>query len=161
MIVTMLGSCIAACIRDPVIHLGGMNHFLLPEARPGNGAPPRGPVRRRRDGAADQRDPPARRRRRRLEVKVFGGANVIEMSSSYPIGKHNVEFVEPSSGPKDRGGGQAPGRHLARRIHYFPSTGRVKMRLLKRTADRTLFTANATMTEKSTPAIGGSIELFQ
>jgi len=27
---TVLGSCIAACIRDPQSGVGGMNHFLLP-----------------------------------------------------------------------------------------------------------------------------------
>ena len=30
-ITTVLGSCIAACIRDPATHIGGMNHFMLPE----------------------------------------------------------------------------------------------------------------------------------
>ena len=27
---TILGSCVAACVRDPVAGVGGMNHFLLP-----------------------------------------------------------------------------------------------------------------------------------
>ena len=30
-IMTVLGSCIAACIWDPHLHIGGMNHFMLPE----------------------------------------------------------------------------------------------------------------------------------
>ena len=30
-LVTILGSCVAACIRDPVTGLGGMNHFMLPQ----------------------------------------------------------------------------------------------------------------------------------
>lgn len=30
---TTLGSCVAACLRDPVLKIGGMNHFLLPEGR--------------------------------------------------------------------------------------------------------------------------------
>ncbi len=29
-ITTILGSCVAACIRDPAAGVGGMNHFLLP-----------------------------------------------------------------------------------------------------------------------------------
>ena len=29
-ITTLLGSCVAACINDPVARVGGMNHFLLP-----------------------------------------------------------------------------------------------------------------------------------
>ena len=31
MITTVLGSCISVCIRDKAIHIGGMNHFMLPE----------------------------------------------------------------------------------------------------------------------------------
>src|SRR5262245_10217373 len=32
---TVLGSCISACIRDPIIGVGGMNHFMLPEPKEG------------------------------------------------------------------------------------------------------------------------------
>ena len=32
MLVTVLGSCVAACIRDPIAGVGGMNHFMLPES---------------------------------------------------------------------------------------------------------------------------------
>ena len=31
MIVTVLGSCVSACIRDRVSGIGGMNHFMLPD----------------------------------------------------------------------------------------------------------------------------------
>jgi chemotaxis protein CheD len=31
LIVTVLGSCVSACIRDRVTGLGGMNHFMLPD----------------------------------------------------------------------------------------------------------------------------------
>jgi chemotaxis protein CheD len=31
MLVTVLGSCVSACVRDPYTGLGGMNHFMLPE----------------------------------------------------------------------------------------------------------------------------------
>ena len=40
-LVTVLGSCIAACIRDPVLRIGGMNHFMLPDGNVGDGAPAR------------------------------------------------------------------------------------------------------------------------
>ena len=30
---TVLGSCISACIRDPIVGVGGMNHFMLPEPK--------------------------------------------------------------------------------------------------------------------------------
>ena len=35
-LVTVLGSCVAACIRDPLLKLGGMNHFLLPSLSRGS-----------------------------------------------------------------------------------------------------------------------------
>ena len=31
LIVTVLGSCVSACIRDRVSGVGGMNHFMLPD----------------------------------------------------------------------------------------------------------------------------------
>ena len=33
MLTTILGSCVAMCLRDPVARIGGMNHFLLPSGR--------------------------------------------------------------------------------------------------------------------------------
>ena len=31
-LVTVLGSCVAACIRDRISGIGGMNHFMLPDS---------------------------------------------------------------------------------------------------------------------------------
>ena len=39
MITTVLGSCVAVCLQDPVARIGGMNHFLLAEPTPGNVTP--------------------------------------------------------------------------------------------------------------------------
>lgn len=90
-LVTVLGSCVAACIRDPLLKLGGMNHFLLPDGNVGDGAPARygsyamelliNDLLKR--GAA----------RNRLEAKVFGGANVLKGFTSNPVGTRNAEFV--------------------------------------------------------------------
>ena len=33
LLVTVLGSCVAACIRDQKSGIGGMNHFMLPDSR--------------------------------------------------------------------------------------------------------------------------------
>lgn len=41
MLVTVLGSCVSACIRDPVAEVGGMNHFMLPNRAAATGARPR------------------------------------------------------------------------------------------------------------------------
>ncbi|HEY0281598.1 MAG TPA: hypothetical protein VGC27_03120, partial [Rhizomicrobium sp.] len=86
---TILGSCIAACIRDPDAGIGGMNHFLLPN---GNG----------RDREARCYGVNAMELlindilkhggdRRRLEAKIFGGANVVTALSD--VGTRNVAFA--------------------------------------------------------------------
>jgi len=120
---TILGSCVAACIRDPVLHMGGMNHFLLPEGdiRDGggmrygvyamekliNGILSRGGV------------------RERLQAKLFGGANV--MASLSEVGTRNADFAErflQNEGIAIVGGdlrGTSP-----RRIQYWPASGRAR-----------------------------------
>jgi chemotaxis protein CheD len=135
---TVLGSCVAACLFDLSAGVGGMNHFMLP----GCGEGPAGP------GALDTRYGThamkllvdqllkAGARRERLAAKVFGGAAVIPGMTQLNIGQRNADFVleylEDSGVPvvaQDLGG------TLARRICYFPGSGRVAVRLLRREQD--------------------------
>lgn len=130
-IVTVLGSCVAACIRDPIARVGGMNHFMLPQnqtgawgndarsTRFGNFAMEKLINELIKAGAA----------RERMEIKVFGGGNVTETNNA--VGTDNAEFVLRyleaeglACAAQDLGG------VLPRRIHYYPSTGRVVRRLL-------------------------------
>lgn len=136
MISTILGSCVAACVRDPLIKVGGMNHFLLP----GNNM------------IMDRADSDAARygvfameslingvlklggRKDRLEIKVFGGGNVTNNSAA--IGSKNAGFIreflrkEGFSNFFENLEGEHP-----RRVHYYPATGKVMMRLLRRRED--------------------------
>jgi chemotaxis protein CheD len=73
-ITTVLGSCVAVCLHDPIAKIGGMNHFLLPlhvererSARFGTVAVPQLVEEVVRAGAS----------RAGLVAKVFGGASVI------------------------------------------------------------------------------------
>lgn len=93
-ITTVLGSCVAACIRDPKLGIGGMNHFVLPEPNTQSGAPVGGD--RARYGlhlmkalidALLERGAHARR----LEAKVFGGAS--PCNSYYNVGERNSNFA--------------------------------------------------------------------
>lgn len=130
-LVTVLGSCVAACIRDPASGIGGMNHFMLPHdsagkwgddqksARFGNFAMEQLINELIKAGCA----------RERMEIKVFGGGNVTDTANA--IGSENAEFVLnylKAEGLRyaaaDLGGTQP------RRIHYYPATGRVVRRLL-------------------------------
>jgi chemotaxis protein CheD len=81
---TILGSCVAACLRDPVAGVGGMNHFLLPgsaAAMTSGGDATRYGVHLMellingllKKGA----------RRDRLEAKIFGGAKTIASFSTW------------------------------------------------------------------------------
>jgi chemotaxis protein CheD len=90
---TLLGSCIAVCLFDPVSRAGGMNHFMLPRGRD--------------DGSADATRfgvhamdrlvtgvMKAGGQRRRLIAKVFGGAHVLDLKdSASAVPRQNIEFA--------------------------------------------------------------------
>jgi chemotaxis protein CheD len=137
MLVTVLGSCVSACIRDPETGFGGMNHFMLPAGddpnswggleagfRYGNFAMEKLINEVIKSGC----------RREDLEIKLFGGANVTNIQSD--VGERNIRFVRHylkneglRSIAEDLGGDQP------RRIHYMPETGKVQRLFLRRVDD--------------------------
>ena len=159
---TVLGSCVAACIRDPVAMVGGMNHFMLPGEVRGTWS---GATNEMRYGqfAMEKLINDIMRcggRRERLEVKLFGGANV--MHSSMKIGDSNAEFV--LSFMKTEGltiAAQDLGGDAARRINFFPLTGRVFRLELRRQPDVEVFETELSYRDRLRQQdVGGSIELF-
>jgi len=130
-VLTVLGSCVAACIRDPLLGIGGMNHFMLPSHNSGDWG---GDLKSTRFGnfameklinelikAGCKRD--------RMEIKVFGGANVTESSNA--VGSDNSAFmIRYLEAEGLRCAAQDLGGTLPRRINYYPATGRVVRRLL-------------------------------
>ena len=123
-VATVLGSCIAVCLRDPQIGVGGMNHFLLPK---NNGADANAGERYGDTAMEVLINGLLKRgaRRSNLEAKVFGGARVLSGATMLAIGDNNIsfvnEFLRVEGIPvvsKDVGGTRS------RRIHYQPSTGR-------------------------------------
>lgn len=160
MLVTVLGSCVSACIRDPVAHVGGMNHFLLP----GEGM--EGEM-----GAAARYGLFAMEslingiltnggRKERLEIKVFGGGNVTNNSAL--IGSKNARFIRDFL--KQEGYrliAEDLEGNLPRRLHYFPYTGKVMMRKLQRKEDMVVVEEEARYSRSivSKP-IEGDIDLF-
>ncbi len=162
MILTVLGSCVAACIRDPVAGVGGMNHFMLPESASGNWGNASASL--RYGNFAMERlinDLLCRGGKRgRLEVKVFGGAAMSEGGGA-DVGRRNADFVEAYLQAE---GLPITARHLrgrhARRVHYFPLTGRVLLRELQIEASEiSVAEAGYQAAIKSKPS-AGSIELF-
>ncbi|GGH10951.1 chemotaxis protein CheD [Silvibacterium dinghuense] len=87
---TLLGSCVAVCLRDPVSQVGGMNHILLPwssseahETRFGVHAMELLINETMKRGAL----------RSRLEAKAFGAANVLHVLQRPSVGEMNAAFV--------------------------------------------------------------------
>lgn len=161
MLATILGSCVSACVRDPALGIGGMNHFLLPG-----------------EGSAMMQNSEATRYgtfameslingilkaggcKERLEVKVFGGGNVINNSAR--IGSKNAAFIRQflhdeglAIVSEDLEG------DLPRRIHYFPHTGQVLMRKLYRKEDLVVAEDEAKYRKSlAVQPIEGEIDLF-
>lgn len=164
MLVTILGSCVAACIRDPHTGVGGMNHFMLPESMGvGGGWDTASDSMRYGNVAMERLINDILRRgglRQRLEIKVFGGANVLSGTSN--IGHRNADFVEqylaaeslPVAAHHLRG-------NLPRRVHYFPVTGKVMLLELPRT-ERDALVRNETVYKSKIQVepVAGSVELF-
>jgi chemotaxis protein CheD len=121
---TILGSCVSVCMRDPMLGIGGMNHFLLPEDERSDSRFPS--LQLRYGSYAIERLTNAilskGGRRERLEVKVFGGANIGGFAST--IGSRNADFVERYIARENMRitahdlRGAAP-----RKLRYYPSTG--------------------------------------
>jgi chemotaxis protein CheD len=154
---TILGSCVAACLRDPVAGVGGMNHFLLPG------------VERSQAGSESVRYGvhamellvnallAAGARRDRLEGKLFGGARLIKGLTD--VGALNAEFAQDflrREGLKHVGG--SLGGESGRRIQYWPVSGRARQVFLTRQTQDVL--ARETRLAPAPAAQTGALELF-
>lgn len=151
MITTILGSCVSACLWDPIAGIGGMNHILLPY----DGGEGKDNIGTRvnamellinaliKQGAMKYR----------LEAKVFGGGKMIADFSD--VGLKNGEFVVSflqAEGISCQS--QSLGGNQARRIQFWPHSGRARQRLLKRVE---IIEETAPTT---TEMIGNDLELF-
>lgn len=162
MLVTILGSCVTACIRDPLIGVGGMNHFMLPESA-GSGWDTASASMRYGNVAMERLINDILKRggaRERLEIKVFGGGNVMKGTTN--IGHRNAEFVEEYLAAE---GLPIAARHLRgklpRRVHYFPATGRVMLLELQRYEQEAVVRSEASYKHKiQVEPDAGSVELF-
>jgi len=151
---TILGSCVATCLFDPVAKVGGMNHFLLPE-------PP------------DSHDPAQidvhygvflmeilindmllqGASKSRMKAHLYGGANL--RAGMAPIGTANADFARVFLSheriplvKEDLGG------NCARRVEFRPATGKVRCRVVEnRLASETTPAPRPTRS-------GGDVELF-
>jgi chemotaxis protein CheD len=133
-IVTVLGSCVAVCLRDHKVCIGGMNHFLLPSEASSSISPVTESARygvyamellvnQMLKLGADKR---------RLEAKVFGGGNVLKCFTGVSVGERNAEFIldylDTENIPllaKDLLG------IYPRKVYFSPGSGKVNVKKIK------------------------------
>lgn len=165
LITTVLGSCISVCIRDPLSGIGGMNHFMLPVDSKQNGAWGATVAASTRYGtyAMEQlinRILQGGGNRNRFEIKVFGGGRV--MSGVTDVGKKNIAFIHHYL--KVEGFellAQDVGDVYPRKVLYFPSTGRVRLKKLRAMHNDTIIQRErAYFDELADEPVQGEIELF-
>lgn len=167
LIVTVLGSCVSACIRDRVSGISGMNHFLLPN-----------------DGNTGENllSESARygvyameilinhliklgAKREYLEAKVFGGGNVLKGFTAINVGERNAEFVMD----------YLKMEHIPivaqdlldvypRKVYFFPETGEVLIKKIKSLHNSTILDRESTyrmqLRNKPARAIRQDVEFF-
>lgn len=163
LIVTVLGSCVSVCLRDPITRIAGMNHFLLPvnkddlnfnsdSARYGIYAMEVLINHLMKLGAA----------RHRLEAKVFGGGNVLKQLSLSNVGEKNTEFVLAYLATENITiCAQDLMGEFPRKVYFFPMTGEVKVRKLKSLHNATILERESEYRVKvaQTPT-AGDVDLF-
>jgi chemotaxis protein CheD len=149
MVVTVLGSCVAACIRDRVRGIGGMNHFMLPGANSSS------------NHWADQLETRygnwameylineiLKRGGKKRDLEDVGGRNVAFVREylareEIPITAEDLGGVRP------------------RKVLYFSDTGNCRVRRLNQVTNDTIYTREKAYAKKvATTDTDGSVELF-
>jgi len=163
LITTVLGSCISACIRDSSLGVGGMNHFMLPHSE--DAADWGGASLAARYGSFAMEALindilKAGGDRKRLEVKAFGGANVVPAMTG--IGSKNAEFLHrfiKTEGLKlvsSDLGGRCP-----RKVVYSPASGKVQIKKLRLMQNDTILRREESYSYKlEKQPLSGEVELF-
>ncbi len=164
LLVTVLGSCVCACIRDRVSGIGGMNHFMLP------------------DSGQDQNNPLGESarygtyamevlinqllkmgaKRGNFEAKVFGGGAVLRGFTVANIGERNAEFVLKFLKTEKI---QVVAQDLLdiypRKVYFFPHTGLVRVKKLKKVHNDTIISRESEyVTRLHYAKMEGDVELF-
>ena len=163
LIVTVLGSCVAACIRDRVTGLGGMNHFMLPDG--GDSNSPVSASMRYGTYAMEvliNELLKAGARRENLEAKVFGGGAVLKGFTSINVGERNAAFVlNYLKTEKMRVLAEDLNDIYPRKVYFFPRSGKVLVKKLMQTHNDTVAQRESAYASRLKVApVGGEIDLF-
>jgi chemotaxis protein CheD len=158
LIMTVLGSCIAACVWDGKARIGGMNHFMLPEGEDGSG----------RYGSYAMElllneMIKMGARRETMQAKVFGGGAVMAGFTTMNVGERNTKFVlDYLATERIPVVSQDVLDIHPRKVCFFPVTGKALVKRLAHAHPEALAVeerkGNAATVAKSTS--GGSVDLF-
>ena len=158
LIMTTLGSCIAACLWDRQARVGGMNHFMLPDGDADSG--------RYGSFAMELLINEMMKRgatRSTMEAKVFGGGQVVEGMNQMNIGERNnafvIEYLKTERIPimsKD-----VLGPH-PRKVCFLPASGKAMVKRLAVANSASFAAQERSAVQKVVPATagGGSVDLF-
>jgi chemotaxis protein CheD len=164
LVMTTLGSCIAACLWDREKRVGGMNHFLLPDAGSGAGGGADGG--RYGSFAMDLLIGELVKRgatRATMEAKIFGGGAVISGMNSINVGERNTAFVLDylrteritvvSKDVMDI---------YPRKVCFLPASGKAMVKRLASANTEALAAQERAAAQRATPvaSAGGSVDLF-
>jgi chemotaxis protein CheD len=163
-LVTVLGSCVAACVRDRLTGIGGMNHFMLPDSRQDGGSPV-GLAGRYGTYAMElmiNQLLKAGARRNNLEAKVFGGGNVLRGFTVANVGQRNAEFVLDYLHTENI---MVAAQDLLdiypRKVYFFPATGRTLVKKLRSVHNDTIIEREQQYIARiKSSDVQGDVELF-
>ena len=160
LILTTLGSCIAACLWDRDKRIGGMNHFLLPE---GSGGADSG---RYGNFAMDQLIGEMVKRganRNTMEAKVFGGGAVISGMNSINVGERNTAFVlDYLKTERITVVSKDVMDIYPRKVCFLPASGKAMVKRLASANTEALAAQERALVKRYLPTAtgGGSVDLF-
>lgn len=164
LIVTVLGSCVSACIRDRVTGIGGMNHFMLPDSGGDADSPVSASMRYGTYAMEILINDllKAGARRENLEAKVFGGGNVLRGFIAINVGERNAQFVRDYLRAENiRVTAEDLNDIHPRKVYFFPRTGKVLVKKLKQLNNNTLVNREQDYASRlRTTPVAGDVELF-
>jgi chemotaxis protein CheD len=164
-LVTVLGSCVTACLRDARAGVGGMNHFMLPRSE-GDPANPISMSARYGTFAMEILINQLQKmgaRRENMEAKVFGGGNVLRGFTVNSIGEANANFVTEYL--QNEGiriiAEDLLGVH-PRKLYFFPSTGKVLVKKIRELHNHTIVERESEYNLRlRNVVVGGDVEIFK
>lgn len=161
-LVTVLGSCVSACVRDREKGVGGMNHFMLADGGDGDAVSSSARYGTYAMEILINHLMKMGARKGALEAKVFGGGRVMASLASSMVGERNARFVLDFLGTE---GIPVAAKDLLdvypRKVYFFPGTGRVLVKKLVRMHNDTVMRREQEYADRLTEApVAGDIELF-